>query len=155
MFVWLENTELAYWVAVSPWAYPMLLSLHIVGLAIVVGLYAMRDAVLLGWVKDLDLSVFLRLGTLAWAGFLLNALSGLLLFSSQASYLVTSIPFLVKICCIAVGMSVGQILQNKLVAVVVAAGPSQAELAGQRILAALSLGIWVAAIIAGRLIAYL
>ena len=35
MFEWLENTSVAIWVGESLWAYPFMLSLHVIGLAIV------------------------------------------------------------------------------------------------------------------------
>ena len=38
MFEWLENTSVALWVGESLWAYPFMLSLHVIGLAIVVGI---------------------------------------------------------------------------------------------------------------------
>ena len=43
MFATLETTELATWVAVSLWGYPFMLSLHVMGLAVVVGIFSMRD----------------------------------------------------------------------------------------------------------------
>ena len=58
MFVWLETTPIAQWVALSLWAYPALLSLHIIGLAIVVGIFSMRDLRLLGITKGIEPSVF-------------------------------------------------------------------------------------------------
>ncbi|MDP6653671.1 MAG: hypothetical protein QGF90_16445 [Gammaproteobacteria bacterium] len=43
MFAWLESTQVAQWVGLSLLAYPMLLSIHVVGLAMVVGLFSIRD----------------------------------------------------------------------------------------------------------------
>ena len=61
MFLWLENTPVALWVSLSLWAYPMLLSVHIVGLAMVVGLFSMRDLRLLGLFPQLQPSAFSHL----------------------------------------------------------------------------------------------
>jgi len=94
VFIWLENTSLALWVSESYYAYPALLSLHIVGLAIVVGLSSMQNLKLLGLFSAFELESQSALVRMALAGFCLNLFSGLLLFSSQASYLVTSVPFL-------------------------------------------------------------
>ena len=104
MFLELENTAIALWVGTSLWAYPFLLSIHIVGLAIVVGIFSMRDLRLLGVFSSLSISTFSYLKNLAIAGFVLNAFSGVLLFTSQASVFVTSVPFLTKISAILVGM---------------------------------------------------
>ena len=53
MFEWLENTSVALWVGESLWAYPFMLSLHVIGLAIVVGILSMVDFKLLGGFKGI------------------------------------------------------------------------------------------------------
>ncbi|MFT4672461.1 MAG: hypothetical protein ACI945_001804 [Pseudohongiellaceae bacterium] len=147
MFIWLENTSLALWVSESYYAYPALLSLHIVGLAIVVGLSSMQNLKLLGLFSTLELESQSALVRLALTGFCLNLFSGLLLFSSQASYLVTSVPFLFKISFIATAMVVSVLIQSPIKSVL-RSGSSV------KILALASLFLWSSAIIAGRLIAY-
>ncbi|NKB33973.1 MAG: hypothetical protein GKR91_12830 [Pseudomonadales bacterium] len=146
MFIWLENTSVAFWVGTSLWAYPLLLSIHIVGLAIVVGIFSMRDLRLLGLFSALPIRVFSSLSTLAIAGFILNAISGFLLFTSQASVFVTSIPFLTKISCITVGMVLAYIIQKRL---------DDAVETQTKLFAMISFACWIAAIVAGRLIAYI
>lgn len=155
MLSFLENTSVAIWVGESYYAYPALLACHIVGLATVVGIYAMRDFKLLGLFPDLDMGAFTALNRLASAGFAINVISGLLLFSSQASYMATSIPFLSKLSCIAVAMTLAVIIQRRLRNTVMASAGSALVIDGQlRLMAAASLGAWCGAIVAGRLIAY-
>ena len=48
IFEWIEGTQVALWVGESLWAYPFMLSLHVIGLAIVVGVIVMLDLRLLG-----------------------------------------------------------------------------------------------------------
>lgn len=155
MLTTLENTSIALWVGESLWAYPSLLACHIVGLAIVAGIFSMRDLKLLGLFPALDIAVFRHLLRLALLGFAINAISGFLLFSSQASYLATSIPFLSKLVCIAVGMSTALVLQSRLSFQLVSGLESTSVDHATQLLAALSLSVWVSAIIAGRLIAYI
>jgi hypothetical protein len=147
MFIWLENTSLALWVSESYYAYPALLSLHIVGLATVVGLCSMQNLKLLGLFSKLELESQLALVRLALAGFCLNLFSGLLLFSSQASYLVTNLPFLFKISLIAIAMVVSVLIQSRIKSTLSAS-------LSVKVLALASLLLWSSAIIAGRLIAY-
>ena len=104
MLVWIENTSLALWVGTSLWAYPVLLSAHITGLAVIVGIIAMRDFHLLGFINGITEANFLELKKLAYCGFLINGISGIMLFASQASYLSTNLPFLVKLFFIGSGM---------------------------------------------------
>ena len=154
MLATLENTSLAIWVGESLYAYPGLLACHIVGLAIVVGIFAMRDLRLLGLASEINLQVFLDLKILAYCGFVINLVSGLLLFSSQASYLATSIPFLSKISCVFFGMVLAGFLNSRLAAIAVENDSTLVIDSKTQGVAALSLLVWCCAIIAGRLIAY-
>lgn len=154
MFAWLETTPIAMWVGLSLWAYPMLLAVHIVGLAIVVGIFSMRDMRLLGMFPGLQPAAFLPLSRLAWVGFIINAISGILLFTSQAVTFVNNTPFLIKIVAILAGMILAGVIQSRLRSEVAGAG-TVAEISGStRTIAVASLACWLTAIIAGRLIAY-
>ena len=146
MVYWIEETAIALWVGESLWAYPLLLSLHVVGLAVIVGVVVMLDLRLLGLFKGLQVDSFLPLMKFAWVGFLINAMSGLLLFSSQASYFVTNVPFLLKISLIFAGAVITGILQHRI---------RNAKGASSRAIAVISLVAWIGAIVNGRLIAYL
>jgi len=151
MWIWLENTDLAMWVGLSLWAYPSLLALHIVGLAVVVGIFSMRDLRLLGLTRGLLPIDFILPVRFALAGFVLNAISGFLLFTSQASVFVNSTSFLVKISCITLGMLLAWRIQVRL-----SARMDQDRVTHTtRLLAFVSLLCWASAIVAGRLIAYL
>ena len=147
MLVWIENTSLALWVGTSLWAYPFLLSIHISGLAIIVGIFAMRDFHLIGFVSGLPVINFLELKKLAYCGFLINSLSGLLLFSSQASYLATNLPFLLKIFFISSSMILASQIHKSI--------EKKQDQTNLKTLATLSLICWFGAIVAGRLIAYI
>lgn len=143
------------WVGLSLWAYPMLLAVHIVGLAIVVGIFSMRDLRLLGMFSGLQPAAFLPLSRLAWVGFIINAISGILLFTSQAVTFVNNTPFLIKIVAILSGMALAGVIQTRLRSELALAGGC-AEISGStRSIAMASLVCWLTAIIAGRLIAYL
>ena len=147
MFEWLENTSVALWVGESLWAYPFMLSLHVIGLAIVVGILSMIDLRLLGSFKGIKIAAFLPLMKFAWVGFLIHAVSGVFLFTSQASTFVQSKPFLIKISCIFVGAILTKVIQGKL-----KASPEEGSMKG---LAIASLALWLVAITAGRLTAYI
>ena len=97
MFARLEETSLALWVGESLWGYPLMLSLHVIGLAIVVGIFVMRDLRLLGMFDGIAFAALPSLIKLGWIGFIINALSGFALFTSQATTFIESTPFLLKI----------------------------------------------------------
>tara|TARA_Y100000814_G_scaffold284848_1_gene252158 strand:+ start:361 stop:807 length:447 start_codon:yes stop_codon:yes gene_type:complete len=147
MLVWIENTSLALWVGTSLWAYPVLLSAHITGLAVIVGIIAMRDFHLLGFINGVTEANFLELKNLAYCGFLINGISGIMLFSSQASYLSTNLPFLLKLFFIGSGILLASKIYKKI--------EKNTGRTSTKILAILSLFSWFGAITAGRLIAYI
>lgn len=150
MFVWLESTALAQWVGLSLYAYPALLALHITGLAVVVGIFFMRDLRLVGLLSNPSPRDFLKPGRLAYGGFALNAISGFMLFTSQATIFAVSTAFRVKISFILMGMILAWQIQRRLRSIA-----DEHVDTRTRLLAGLSLICWLVAIIAGRLIAYL
>ena len=156
LFEWLEGTSVALWVGESLWGYPILLSLHVVGLAIVVGIFVMRDLRLMGRFAGVSHASLTGLVKLGWIGFIINAGSGLALFSSQATIFVVSTPFLLKIGSIFLAAITAAFIQNA--SRDGAAGwdaGDGAPGATVRVAAVLSLTLWISAIVSGRLIAYL
>ena len=84
---WLEATALGTWMRESPsiWAYPTILTLHTVGLGIVVGASAVIDFRLLGFApRDCAAVLSPLFRIMVWA-FVLNAATGMLLFMSDAT----------------------------------------------------------------------
>jgi len=119
------------------------------------GIWPMRDLCVLGWFPGVQPSAFLGLGKVGWVGFFVNAVSGFALFASQATVFVTSVPFLIKIACIVAGMVLAGVIQSRLRAEL-SLGDSLAVVSNStRTIALVSLMFWLAAIIAGRLIAYI
>tara|TARA_Y100000022_G_scaffold95001_1_gene81918 strand:+ start:1741 stop:2211 length:471 start_codon:yes stop_codon:yes gene_type:complete len=156
MLEWLEYTSLSIWVAESIWGYPIMLSLHIIGLAVVVGIFTVYNFRLLGLFNSLEFEPFLDFFRLAWLGLLVNFVSGFTLFSSQATFYVTNIPFLVKIFSIIAGSLLAFKIQLRLQSNLNAwdertAQPNKKD----HSFAVISLALWTSAIFGGRLIAYL
>src|SRR3954471_15794419 len=99
MTAWLEGTVLATWVRQSPslWAYPTVLTLHTVGLGIVVGASVIIDLRLLGWAPRIRLGTLAPLFRLIAWGFVINALTGVLLFIADATTKSRQTVFYVKL----------------------------------------------------------
>ncbi len=156
MLEWLEYTSLSIWVAESIWGYPIMLSLHIIGLAVVVGIFTLYNFRLLGLFNSLEFEPFLDFFRLAWLGLLVNFVSGFTLFSSQATFYVTNIPFLVKIFSIIAGSLLAFKIQLRLQSNVNAWDERTAQpIKKDHSFALISLALWTSAIFGGRLIAYL
>jgi hypothetical protein len=99
--IWLKATPLAEWVLYWPWANPILLCMHAIGMALVVGCGLMTCLRILGFARTLPLSLFERLIGFAWAGVALNATSGILLFISDGDRYIANWAFQMKLAFIA------------------------------------------------------
>ena len=156
LFLNLESSSLCLstWLRESNtiWAYPMVLTLHTIGLALLVGANTTLDLRLLGLGRRIPMAVMAQSFRVMWIGFWTNAASGLLLFAADASTKGSTRLFAMKMGLVALGVVV--IIATRRVAFGrdADAGPVGGLAKG---LAALSLVIWVAAITAGRLMAYL
>ena len=155
MFEWLETTAPAIWVGESLWGYPIMLGCHVVGLAIAVGLFMMRDLRLLGFFQGISYESLDSLRNLGWTGFIINAISGLFLFTSQATVFIVSMPFLLKIGMIFLAAICAAVIQNKLRDEGLQWDSSGAVAGNVRTIAVVSTAFWIGAIISGRLIAYI
>lgn len=151
----LENSGLSAAMQSSLWLYPAVETVHLLGLAALVGCAVAFDLRLLGVSRHLPARAAAR--HLLWCargGFVLAAISGFLLFTSDPVTLAANPAFRWKLALIAVA---------GLNALRFHIGPFRtADDWGQggavplsaRIAAVVSLGAWAAAVTAGRLIAY-
>lgn len=156
MFAWLEESSLALWVGTSLWGYPIVLGMHVVGLSIAVGILMMLNLRILGLVKAVAFGAFISLYKIAWIGLAINVVSGLALFSSQATYFVENKPFLIKITFIAVGVVLAILIRRELGSKAVDWDNGENSPGGRvRLLSMASVICWIGAICAGRLIAYM
>jgi hypothetical protein len=154
LFLWIEGLSLSVWLreATTFWAFPFVLILHTIGLAFLVGVNVAIDIRTLGGMPGVPLISLWRYYRWMWAGFWVNAFSGVLLLVAYPTKALTNPLFYVKLSFIAAGLVVAKIIRRRLmsgdVAANVAAPPPL------RLLAAASLLIWVVSITTGRLLAY-
>jgi hypothetical protein len=151
-FVWLEATTLSTWLRESPslWAFPFVLILHTVGLAFFVGTNVAWDVRVLGFSLGIPLEALRRYFLMMWAGFWINAFSGVLLLIAYPTKSLTNPLFYAKLALIAFGVVMAFRIRRDVNGLAARAeAPPMA-----RMLAAVSLVCWVAVIFAGRLLAY-
>lgn len=145
--IWLEESGLGVWVRESMWGYPFILASHAIGMAIVVGVITMLDLRVLGFASRIPLKSINSLFTIAWIGFVLNFLSGLLLFCTDAERFFFQTVFQIKILLIILGAIALWVLLRQV--------RDQVITKSAKITAVISLLCWFGAITAGRLTAYI
>ncbi len=146
---WLEATRIGTWVRESSsiFAYAGILFLHTLGLGIVVGLSTAVSLVILTRPAGRSLVPLRDFFPFFWAGFWINAASGVLLLLADATTKMTNPVFYVKLTFILFG-----VLNMRKIDALLAAEATSPRL---RRYAIFALVLWAGAVAAGRLMAYL
>ena len=150
----LQYSEFGLWVAGGDtiFAYPTILALHTLGLGIVVGISAIINCRVLGMGRGVPLGHFGSLFRVMWWGLALNVTTGVVLFIAAAADKAYQEIFYVKLAFIALALvSVTRIRRAVFIAPAAVEGAMPRN---TRALAALTLMLWMGAIVAGRLMAY-
>jgi len=152
---YLDNLALAEWVRSSPslFGYTTVLTAHAVGLAIVVGVNTIIGLRLLGVAPGIPLAGLRQLYGIVWMGFVINLVSGLLLFIAQAHAMSAMLLFWGKLTFVALGMIVVVLLQRFYFNDTASVQAGVVTRVGRN-LAIISLVCWYLALIVGRLIGY-
>jgi hypothetical protein len=99
-FVWLENTAIANAIRTIPWLYPAIETGHYIGLSLLVGGILLIDLRVLGMARALPLKGMIGLLPFVWAGFIINVLTGSLLFIYGATGFGVNAAFQLKMAFI-------------------------------------------------------
>jgi hypothetical protein len=152
--VWLESTPLNQWIigSTSLFAFPGILALHAIGMGVAAGLSAAIDLRILGVAPAVPLAEMRRLLPVLWAGFWLNAASGVLLLIGYPTKALTNPVFYLKLALIAIAMVLVKRIGRHIGSP--PASPAGRPAPGLRRLAMVSLACWAGAVTAGRLLAY-
>ena len=154
VLVTIEGSGVSTWLRESEsiWALPTILTFHTLGLAVLVGCNWAFDLRVLGIGRSIPLAPFRSMFPLMWTGLAINGITGVLLFAADASDKATSAAFLTKMFFVAVGVAALVLLRKH-----VGGNRVDTDQASStaRLLAAVSIVAWTAAISAGRLLAYI
>jgi hypothetical protein len=151
----IEQSGICTWVreSSSVWAYPTFIFLHSLGMGFLVGTSMVIDLRLLGFARGVPLEPMKKFFPALWFGFCVSAASGFMLTIIDARKWLSDPLFYIKMGCIALAMVTGRLIWNQ-----VFSNPSGKDIPvpmSSKILATASLVLWLAAITAGRLTAYL
>jgi hypothetical protein len=153
-FQTIEANFLSSWIRDSPsfFGFWFILSVHAIGMALLVGASTIINLRILGVARDLPLAPLQKLYRIIWAGFWLQVISGGLLLLAYPTKSLTNPNFYIKIVLIVLGMIVAQRIRNRVF------GDSSlsesAMMTNGRGLAVASFILWVGTVTVGRLLAY-
>jgi hypothetical protein len=152
----LEHSAFGTWVREAPtiWAYATILFLHTVGLGFVVGVNVAIDLRILGVARHMPLAPMRKLFPWMWAGFIVNALSGVALLVADATTKLANPVFIVKMVFITLGVINMAWSKRRLFDDPIAIEQFPASSRAKRV-AVVSLVLWIGATTAGRLMGYL
>ncbi len=151
--IWLEHTAFSTYLRESSsiWGYPIVLILHGMGMAIVVGFSTMVGLRILGFAPRIPLEPMGKFFPLIFTGFWINAITGVALVMCSATMMLTNWVMYIKFASIAVAVVCLHLIKTQVF-------PSRADAsvpANARLLAGTLLFVWAVAITAGRLTAYM
>ena len=154
MLEWLGTSPYAEWVDES-WGWPLALTIHALGMAVVVGFMAIITLRLLGAFPNMPYSSLGKLIPYIWVAVVLQAISGFTLWVTKPAQYLGDVMFdtkftLVIVACIAMGVFHSTFRRE--VAGWEAAGTVTSR--GIKV-AAVAFLLWAAVTIGGRLTAYL
>jgi hypothetical protein len=154
---WLEATPLSQWVVGSPsvaFGFPGILVLHAIGMGLAAGLSVALDLRILGIARAIPLIQMRGYLPVLWAGFWLNAVSGVLLLIGYPTKALTNPVFYLKLALIAIGMTI-LVRVSRRIATAAERGETDETLAAAlKRVAMVSIFCWAGAVTAGRLLAY-
>jgi hypothetical protein len=150
-FLWLESTALSVWTreSTSILAFPGILVAHAIGMGFAAGINAMIALHALGVMPGIPRAELRRFVPIMWAGFWLNAASGVLLLIAYPTKALTNPVFYLKLSLIAGGMLAFTRFNAAMRPPAARAEPSAPS---RKLVAALV--CWAGAVTSGRLLAY-
>lgn len=148
----LERWPLAQWLRESVWGYPALNALHIVAIGLLLGAIVILDGRLLGLAGKVPLAHVARAAwPVAVAGVVLALVTGPLLFVVQPAEYLVNPAFFWKFVLLGAALTNVAVFHLSFPGVLRGERPVSA---GVKLVAALSLLLWLAVLFAGRLIAF-
>ena len=154
-YEWLEGTGIANAIRTTPWMYPAFETGHYIGLSLLVGGILLIDLRTLGFARVLPLRSMIGLLPFVWVGFLINVVTGSLLFIYGATNFGTNAAFGLKMTfMVFAGLNAlaFELAVRRSASDWVAADRPPTVV---KVFATLSLLLWICVVTTGRWMAYL
>jgi len=155
ILTWMRDSALAGMITNNIWVFPTLETLHFIGLILLMGSLLVMDLRFMGFATRIPLNAVLAFLPLALIGFAINLITGILfLFSDPYNY-YENLSFRLKM--LAVLLAGLNALWFKLSLNLESVTTQNSENTGMqiRLIAGISLLLWISVIVFGRMIPYL
>jgi len=153
---WLEHTSVAAAVRESLWLFPAIETLHLLGMAVLVGSIAAFDLRLLGWMlrRQRVSALAERLLPWSWAGFAVQLVTGALLFASEAVKVYPNPAFRLKMLLLFLVGLHALIFHLSVYRNVASWDDTEVLPAGPKVAGFVSILLWIGIVAAGRFIGF-
>ena len=151
----IKATSISWFVNHYSWVWPTCETLHFIGLTFLIGAVGVLDLRILGIAKGLEIGPLQRLIRWGVAGFVINVITGILFFVGQPDQYVGNIAFYLKMLFVVLaGINVLIFYLTVHHQVERLAPESDAPLKA-KVIAAVSLFLWLGVIFFGRMLPFL
>ena len=154
MLTSLAHSAFSTWLLQSDsiWAYPIVLTLHTFAMMALAGAALVIDLRLLGFADEIPLPTVVPLFRALWGAFAISAVTGTILFIATADTRGRQLLFWIKLALVALGLVTAVMIRRRSVR-----GDVEAVAKSDAVkrLAIVSVFAWLAAITAGRFLAYI
>ena len=149
-FLWCQATSIGHWIRNATWGFAVIETVHIMGLAIVLGAVSLVNLRLLGFVmrNRSATQISSELAIWTWSGLAVMVVTGVALFLSEATRLSISVPFFYKMVFLFFAIAIHLTITWKLSRSGFRIG------ALGKLMGCLSILLWLCVAFAGRAIAF-
>ena len=151
---WYQGSVIGEAVRTSTWVYPWVNAFHSVGMGFLVGTLLMLSLRVLGF-GSFPLAPLRKFVLVAQLAFVVNLITGLMLFAGDAERFFFSPTFRVKAALLVFGGIVAWMLVRRVFGGEAGRAENGKSAQALKVIAAASLVLWIGAIFAGRMTAYL
>ncbi len=138
----------------SAYGWPMVETLHFLGLTLLVGTIGAFDLRVLGIARRIPIAALHRMAPWGIAGYAVNVITGFMFLMTLPDLYLYQWPFLLKMALMAAAGVNAVMFRVAVMPRIEALGPGDSAPAAAKVMCAVSLCLWVGVMFAGRLLAF-
>ena len=155
MLEWLESTQFSTWIRTELWGWPLALTFHAFGTALVVGFIVIIGLRLMGLFTLIPYTFLNRLFPVVWGALALQLVSGFMLWMAKPPQYLGDAAFVLKLLLIVVGLVLTSRFQKTIQQESASWEAKRAVSSRGVSLGTAALVVWCVVLLAGRLTAHL